>query len=114
MGWLKGSFVVLLLSFSAFSAFGEENLSKGGSQCKGCLINGRCLQIGVRLEGQYCWVDGQLKPQKQDGGQCENAFECRNNHCTDGLCQEKAAKSLYDELKDWIFHIFRIVIVKRI
>ena len=114
MGWLRGILAVLVLYYLVFGVCGQENASKRESPCRGCVVNDRCLQVGVRLEGQYCWVDGQLQPQKQQGEKCENGFECKENQCNAGLCQEKQAKGFYDELKDWLFHIFRIVLIKRI
>jgi hypothetical protein len=107
MGRWRITLVFLALALLAVGVCPQE------SKCNGCIVKDRCIQIGVRLEGQYCWLDGQLKPQSQKGEKCENAFECVNNHCIDGLCQDQAAKGLYDELKDWIFHIFRIVFIKR-
>ena len=118
MAWLKGLLVVGVFLLMSSGASGQENASKGSSQCRGCLVNGRCLQVGLRLEGHYCWVDGQLQPQRQLGERCENGFECEINQCIEGTCKSaKAAqepKGFFEELKDWIFHIFRFVIVKRI
>jgi len=114
MDLFKSLLVAAVMSSLVYPVCGEENAGGSGARCGGCSVNGRCLQVGVRLMGQYCWVDGSLQPQKQLGGQCENGFECVNNRCIAGLCQNQEPKSLFEELKDWIFHIFRIVVLKRI
>jgi hypothetical protein len=113
MGVLKCLVAAAVLSSIASLACGEANASVGG-RCGGCWVNGRCLEVGVRLQGHYCWVDGGLQPQRRLGSGCENGFECVNNRCTGGFCGNQEPKSLFDELKDWIFHIFRIVVIKRI
>ncbi len=117
MSWPKVIFAVLILSTLALSACGQEDGVKA-AKCNGCFVNGRCLDVGVRLSGQYCWVDGELKPQKQNGEQCENTFECKDSPCTAGKCQKKEEKDtltwVYEEIKDWITHIFRVALIKRI
>jgi hypothetical protein len=108
--------VILLLSCASAQA-AEENSTPKKASCSGCLVNDRCLKVGIRLQGTYCWVDGELIPQKNDGESCENPFECRFNRCIDGVCRDKQplkARSLYEEFQTWVFHIFRIVLVKRI
>jgi hypothetical protein len=105
--WVACLFLVLAAGFAA----SQENKS---AHCNGCVLNDRCVALGFRVAGEYCWIDGQMHPQKALEEACENGFECKNDKCLDGYCRDAAPKSLYDELKDWIFHIFRFVIVKRI
>ncbi|MFH0863152.1 MAG: hypothetical protein V1875_09020 [Candidatus Altiarchaeota archaeon] len=89
-------------------------LENNSARCNGCVANERCLTLGFRVVGEYCWIDGNMQPQKADDETCENGFECRINKCLGGYCRDKEPVGLYEELKDWIFHISRFVVVKRI
>ncbi|MFT4311564.1 MAG: DsbA family protein [Candidatus Woesearchaeota archaeon] len=54
----------------------------------GCQINGNCIPIGIRAEGKYCDIDGEMKEQLEDNAICQNNYECQTNQCSSGTCQD--------------------------
>jgi hypothetical protein len=73
-------------------------------ECKfGCLSGDSCLPIGIRVEGQYCSIDRDLKKQLGSGETCENDFECRTNSCLDSACTEPG---FWQNLYKWLSKIF--------
>lgn len=66
--------------------------------CNGFIFNETCYTIGSEIvtEDVYSYVDinGDLQPQKQDGSECQNNFECLNNLCSFGECV-----NLYKEIE---------------
>jgi hypothetical protein len=60
-------------------------------QCVGCSDGDRCIPYGIRIEGDYCDIDGQLKRQKnnapgEEWTSCQNNYECESNICSYGEC----------------------------
>lgn len=67
--------------------------------CDGFIFNGTCYTIGSEIVsegGVYSYIDinGDLQPQKEDGAECQNNFECLNNLCSFGECV-----NLYKEIE---------------
>lgn len=52
----------------------------------GCLLEGVCVPIGIRSQGNFCDVTGQMSSQLAEGNSCENNFECSTNQCSSGVC----------------------------
>lgn len=76
-------------------------------KCKGCEINNRCLQFGIRLVADsgipsYCDWDKMLKAQKQNKKPCQNNYECLSNNCGNGMCLdiEQRIQSIEKELQE--------------
>ena len=55
----------------------------------GCNFEGKCIPIGIRVDGQFCDIDGSITKQKGAKLQCENSFECQSNFCLDARCTTK-------------------------
>lgn len=73
------------------------------TECKfGCFYGDKCLPIGVRVEGLYCSIKGDLLTQIQDGV-CENNFECESNVCVSGEC---ISKGLMKKIISWFKNLF--------
>ncbi|MEW6063438.1 MAG: hypothetical protein AB1571_03680, partial [Nanoarchaeota archaeon] len=73
-------------------------------ECNGCLIDTTCLPFGMRVKGQYCDIDGQLKQQKEkENAYCENNFECSSNLCVDNGC---VGKGVLQKILDWFKRLF--------
>ncbi len=60
-------------------------------QCEGCLDKDSCLPYGTRVVSNnlsaYCDASKKTFEQpKNDGGLCQNDYECLSNYCTNGTC----------------------------
>ena len=86
------------------------------AECDGCLVEGKCLPVGMRVEGQYCFADGLMHEQKAMGAACENSFECKKGACNEGACVNvvQKGKGWWASIKEFVYRIFRIRVVKRI
>jgi len=72
--------------------------------CKNsCAFEDSCLPIGVRTEGKYCNINGEILPQLGGGEQCDNNFECGSNVCVSGQCLET---SLIQKILEWFRKLF--------
>ncbi len=40
----------------------------------------------IKETPMYCDIDGSFKPQKEEGSECQNNWECLSNECGDGKC----------------------------
>ena len=69
---------------------GEEKVLPSPVTCDGCLLKGRCLPYGTRTIQRnisvYCDINGNWEPQKIEGKNCQNNYECISNYCIDGKC----------------------------
>ena len=90
--------------------------------CEGCVTDHSCLANGIRLvEGEqpvYCGTDDRFHPQRGDGRQCQNDYECLSNTCGNGVCQDfeqrlaaleqevEETKSLIAQLFAWLSRLF--------
>ncbi len=72
-------------------------------KCEGCSDKTGCLPISVRIDGRYCDVDKEMKPQKSSEISCENNYECITNLCIDGKCTEKG---LFQKIISWWTNLF--------
>ena len=72
-------------------------------KCAGCLSNDKCLPYGIRIDNQYCDIDGNLKIKQSNQASCNNNFECESNLCVDDLCLEKG---LFRKIMGWFYSIF--------
>ena len=52
----------------------------------GCQLNGDCIPLGVRADGKYCDISGEMKEQLEESNSCENNYECSTNQCSSGTC----------------------------
>ncbi len=64
----------------------EEYNSNLKEICDGCFYDNSCINIGIRFEGKYCDVSGDVLDQKAEEEQCENDFECESNICKGEYC----------------------------
>ena len=72
--------------------------------CKNsCAFGDSCLPIGVRTEGKYCNINGEILPQLGGGEQCDNNFECGSNVCVSGQCVETG---LIQKILEWFRKLF--------
>ena len=75
-------------SENEWKCFDTESLCP--NDCKGCKVGEQCMPYGERLiKGEnniYCGSDGEFGVQKQDGEECKENFECRNNLCSKEKC----------------------------
>ena len=70
---------------------GTVGITSGESNnacANGCQINGNCIPIGVRADGKYCDITGEMKEQQPEAATCENNYECTTNQCSSGICQD--------------------------
>ncbi len=73
------------------------------TECKfGCFYGDKCLPVGVRVEGLYCSITGDLLPQIQEGI-CENNFECKSNVCVSSGC---VSEGLMKKIIEWFKKLF--------
>ena len=88
---------------------GQGSSSGGGLEeipliCKNsCAFEDSCLPIGVRTEGKYCNINGELLPQSGSEEQCNNSFECESNVCVSGQCIETG---LIQKILDFFRRLF--------
>lgn len=87
-------------------------------QCTaGCLLEGKCLPFGLRLEDSttggevYCSINGLFAPQKGEGDNCQNNYECTTNQCNSGKCIDLEKKfeetnSLIERLLSFLRKLF--------
>tara|TARA_Y100000310_G_scaffold90758_1_gene88051 strand:- start:495 stop:2399 length:1905 start_codon:yes stop_codon:yes gene_type:complete len=68
-------------------------------RCDGCVVNGRCLPVGVRDGGNFCTTEGEFRPQKPANVRCDNSFECDSNLCTSGSCMDSG---VFKKLLRWL------------
>ncbi len=55
--------------------------------CKNsCPFENSCLPIGVRTDGKYCNIKGELTSQLEGDDSCNNSFECGSNVCVNSQC----------------------------
>ncbi|MFH1224602.1 MAG: hypothetical protein V1676_02240 [Candidatus Diapherotrites archaeon] len=70
----------------------------------GCIYADKCLPFGMRVEGKYCSIKGDLL--KQLGGDdaaCENNFECSTNLCVGEKC---VSQGFIEMVIDWFKKLF--------
>lgn len=75
----------------------------------GFVIAQTCNSPGYYNSSEYCDLDGQTEALKSDGDVCVNDYECRNQSCTDGLCQGKYDVVVVSNNTGLIQEIFNIV-----
>lgn len=81
---------------------GITDAAKGCSS--GCIYADKCLPVGVRVEGKYCSVKGDLLQQLGgDEAACENNFECSTNLCIGGKC---VSQGFIEMVIDWFKKMF--------
>ncbi len=79
-----------------------ENLQS--TQCtSGCLYNGKCIPMSMRVDDQFCNIDGQLEDQKAEDSSCNNNFECSSNLCIDDKC---ISAGFFKKLMNWFSNRF--------
>ncbi|MGM5484867.1 MAG: hypothetical protein ACQEP1_03260 [Nanobdellota archaeon] len=61
-------------------------LSEGTDVCGGCTIDEKCVDYGFRKGREYCALDGEMKKQLKNEGNCGNDFQCITNFCLDSNC----------------------------
>jgi len=59
---------------------------------QGCVYDDKCLTYGMRVDGKYCGISGELESQKQKSASCDNDFECLSNDCSNGKCVDVSAE----------------------
>jgi len=81
---------------------GEEELPK---VCDGCVIEGKCYNIGYRKAGEYCSNNQDQEPLAQliEGNICDNNFECKSNLCIDSEC---ISGGFFKKVMNWFNRLF--------
>ena len=69
----------------------------------GCVYNNKCLPVGVRAQGLYCNLNGNMDSQLSSDEACENNFECSTNLCIDNKC---VSSSFIQKFLDWFKKLF--------
>ena len=77
-------------------------------KCQGCEIQNRCLPYGTRTRAPesgtpvFCSIDGAMQPQRSNGEECQNHYECSTNTCSDSKCSsiEERIGGLEREVKE--------------
>ncbi|MBT7705876.1 BspA family leucine-rich repeat surface protein, partial [archaeon] len=69
----------------------EEQVPCSPGICSGCMDDDTCVPYGIRLDGNYCDIDGQIKQQRdnslgEEWATCQNNYECASNICSYGEC----------------------------
>ena len=78
----------------------ETNFSK----CDyGCLYGGKCLPYGIRANGMFCSIEGDLLTQLGGEKSCENNFECESNVCVSGQC---ISSGFIEKILSWFKKMF--------
>ncbi len=87
------------------------------NQCiDGCSYSGKCLPIGTKVkEGEhfaYCNWEGSMKPQLEEGANCQNNYECQSNSCSNSKCLDLEKKleqqqNLMDRILKWMERFMR-------
>ena len=73
-------------------------------QCKyGCMSEGKCFPMGVRVNGQYCSNNLEMGSQKSNSEKCENNFECTTNVCVGSKC---VSQGFIDKIFSWFKGLF--------
>ena len=89
---------------------GEDSTTKipiveGFCEAEACLNEEKvCVPIGTRADGRYCDIKKGLVKQKDDGGACENSYECFSNECSKGKCI--STYGLLEKIMNWFKNIF--------
>jgi len=77
----------------------KEEIQCTPGECSGCLLEGKCIPYGFRVEidknNVYCEISGEFKEQRTKDFQgnwasCQNSYECESNLCSSGECIEIA------------------------
>ncbi len=71
--------------------------------CNGCLVGGKCYNIGYREAGEYCNNMQEKAVQTEAGSACENSFECKSNLCIDGEC---ISEGFFKRVMNWFKRLF--------
>lgn len=69
----------------------------------GCLVEEKCLSIGIRKDGKYCSLTEEMVNQKIGNESCDNNFECLTNACLSGKCVEE---SFIDKIIKFFLSLF--------
>lgn len=72
-------------------------------KCDGCQQEGVCIPYGVRKDQAFCGLQGLMDPQKSEGQECENNYECSSNLCIDSQC---VAQGLFRNIMNWFVRLF--------
>jgi len=102
-----------LRSYNISDLFSIMNTTQNNSisECTGCLLNNKCLPFGVRIDGQYCDISGNLNAQKVNEGAYNNNYECLTNTCTSGRCIDlageiKETRGMLARVIEWLKKLF--------
>jgi|APSaa5957512576_1039674.scaffolds.fasta_scaffold03395_3 hypothetical protein len=71
--------------------------------CNGCLVNGKCYNIGYREADEYCNNMQEKVAQAEAGSACENSFECKSNLCIDNEC---ISEGFFKKIMNWFKRFF--------
>jgi len=79
--------------------------------CEGCLLKDSCILYGMRIDGEYCDIDKNIKIQKQVSETCNNNFECGSNTCSNDECIDlgrelQETRGLLERILAWLTNIF--------
>ena len=72
--------------------------------CDGCLDSEEeCFEYGMRIDGDFCSLDGDFVEQKYNAAYCDNDFECESNLCLESRC---ISISFFQRLFIWFRNTF--------
>ncbi|MBN1175895.1 hypothetical protein JXA48_04595 [Candidatus Woesearchaeota archaeon] len=81
----------------------QFEFDKSEIDCTGCLVNGKCFDVGVRKDARYCGTGGYMVPFKDGDLTCENGFECASGICANDQCVSAGTWKKFINWLSWVF-----------
>ena len=83
------------------SSSGNNNQTE--TNCSGCKLDNKCVDIGYRNQGKYCDINGEFKIQNKASSECQNNFECDSNLCINNQC---VSGNVWQKILNWFSKLF--------
>ncbi len=83
------------------SSSGNNNQTE--TNCGGCKLDNKCVDIGYRNQGKYCDINGEFIIQNKASSECQNNFECDSNLCINNQC---VSGSVWQKILNWFSKLF--------
>ena len=83
--------------------FSSKSTGEQISNCDGCTLEDKCVNICYIHSSQYCALTGEMLFQKEEGNSCENSCECLSGACVNNKC---ISGNLIQKILDWFSRLF--------